>query len=161
MPNRERTELIVIHCSATKPDQDIGFEEIDDMHRVRGWLHRESGIHCGYHMIIRRDGSIELGRPWQVVGAHAYGHNQYSFAVVLIGGLKQDGTPGSVFLDSFTDEQAVTLRKSLQFLQLLYPFAKVLGHRDLSPDTDGNGVISASEWIKFCPCFDVVSFTNG
>jgi hypothetical protein len=31
----------------------------------------------------------------------------------------------------------------------------VCGHRDLSPDLNGNGEIEPEEWIKQCPCFDV------
>ena len=38
-----------------------------------------------------------------------------------------------------------------------YPKARVCGHRDLSPDRDGNGVITPGEWIKACPCFDVAA----
>jgi hypothetical protein len=30
----------------------------------------------------------------------------------------------------------------------------VCGHRDLSPDLNGNGEIEPEEWIKQCPCFD-------
>ena len=33
--------------------------------------------------------------------------------------------------------------------------AKVVGHRDLSPDRNGNGEIEPEEWIKACPCFEV------
>ena len=29
------------------------------------------------------------------------------------------------------------------------------GHRDLSPDLNGNGEIEPEEWIKACPCFEV------
>ncbi len=29
-------------------------------------------------------------------------------------------------------------------------------HRDLSPDLDGNGRIEPDEWMKQCPCFDVL-----
>ena len=28
------------------------------------------------------------------------------------------------------------------------------GHRDLSPDRNGNGEIEPEEWMKACPCFD-------
>ena len=28
------------------------------------------------------------------------------------------------------------------------------GHRDLSPDLNGNGEIEPEEWVKACPCFD-------
>ena len=36
-----------------------------------------------------------------------------------------------------------------------YPGAQVVGHRDLSPDKDGDGVVERHEWLKDCPCFDV------
>ena len=35
---RAKTEYIVIHCSQTRPSQDIGVEEIDRWHRQRGWF---------------------------------------------------------------------------------------------------------------------------
>ena len=31
---------------------------------------------------------------------------------------------------------------------------RVCGHRDLSPDKNGNGEIEPEEWMKACPCFD-------
>ncbi len=36
-----------------------------------------------------------------------------------------------------------------------YPGAKVKGHRDYSPDSNGNGTVEPWEWIKACPCFEV------
>ena len=41
-------------------------------------------------------------------------------------------------------------------LIILHCSAIILGHRDLSADLDGNGKIEPSEWVKFCPCFDVL-----
>jgi N-acetylmuramoyl-L-alanine amidase len=31
----------------------------------------------------------------------------------------------------------------------------VCGHRDLSPDLNGNGRIEPHEWMKECPCYSV------
>ena len=41
-------------------------------------------------------------------------------------------------------------------LTLLKDFTgcRVCGHRDLSPDLDGDGEIEPEEWIKACPCFN-------
>ena len=36
-----------------------------------------------------------------------------------------------------------------------YPGCRLCGHRDLSPDLNGNGEIEPEEWIKACPCFEV------
>jgi hypothetical protein len=30
-----------------------------------------------------------------------------------------------------------------------------VGHRDLSPDLNGDGIIQPGEWTKMCPCYDV------
>ena len=49
--------LIVIHCSAVRPNQTSSAKQIDEWHKERGF----NGI--GYHYVIRRDGTIELGRP--------------------------------------------------------------------------------------------------
>ena len=44
----------------------------------------------------------------------------------------------------------------MKILLEVYPTIKEgKGHRDYSPDTNGDGVISKYEWIKGCPCFDV------
>ena len=41
-------------------------------------------------------------------------------------------------------------------LQLAFPNVKqVIGHRDTSPDLNGDGIISPNEYMKACPCFDV------
>ncbi|KAB4860890.1 N-acetylmuramoyl-L-alanine amidase, partial [Bacteroides thetaiotaomicron] len=36
----------------------------------------------------------------------------------------------------------------------VFPSCRVCGHRDLSPDRNGNGEIEPEEWMKACPCFD-------
>jgi len=70
---------IVVHGSATKDDQDIGVEEIRRSHRQKGWLD------IGFHYVIRRDGTIEDGRPYDVPGAHARGYNDKSLGICLVG----------------------------------------------------------------------------
>lgn len=80
---RKITHLIV-HCTATPDHRDLGFKEIDAMHKARGW-ESPSGVHCGYHYIVRRNGTIERGRPDVEVGAHAYGKNGVSLGIVWVG----------------------------------------------------------------------------
>jgi N-acetylmuramoyl-L-alanine amidase len=75
---------IVVHYSYSPDDLDIGFEEIDRWHRDRGFL-SPSGISCGYHFIVRRDGRIEVGRPENEIGAHCRGHNRFTLGVVWVG----------------------------------------------------------------------------
>ncbi len=142
---RRRTDYIVIHCSATPPSSDIGADEIDEWHRKRGW----SGI--GYHAVIRRDGEIEFGRPFDDIGAHVKGQNYRSVGVCMVGGVDSKGKSEN----NYTEDQWESLIAIIDMLERAYPLAKTLGHRDLSPDLDGDGVIEKHEWMKDCPCFDV------
>lgn len=139
-------KLIVIHCSATREGSDITASDIDQMHAARGF----SGI--GYHRFVRLDGTIERGRPDSVPGAHVKGHNFDSIAICYAGGLAADGkTPK----DTRTPAQKASLGRLVDEYRALHPRARVCGHRDLSPDRDGDGVVRSHEWIKACPCFDV------
>ena len=147
---RRRTDYIVVHCSATGPDSDIGADEINEWHKARGW----SGI--GYHAVIRRDGEIEFGRHFDEAGAHVQGQNIRSVGVCMVGGVGADGKAE----DNFTDEQFESLQAIVKVLILAYPFALIVGHRDLSPDLDGDGIIEKHEWLKDCPSFDVIKWAE-
>ena len=136
---------IVVHCSATRAAQDNDIAEIDRWHRGRGW----NG--CGYHYVITRAGHIQGGRALTQPGAHTKGHNYHSWGVCLVGGLGNDGKGE----DNFTPAQYTALRALLSSLHSTAPNAQIVGHRDLSPDVDGDGVIEKHEWMKECPCFDV------
>ncbi len=144
---RRRTDYIVVHCSATGPNSDIGADEIDDWHRKRGF------DSIGYHAVIRRDGHVEFGRHFDEPGAHVKGQNYRSVGVCMVGGVEQ-GHPENA-ANNFTEEQFEALETTIKFLKLAYPAATLLGHRDLSPDLDGDGVVEENEWLKQCPSFDV------
>lgn len=146
MAVRSRTDFLVVHVTATPPSRDIGPREVDAMHRAKGW----SGI--GYHFVIRRSGKVESGRPVNQVGAHVAGWNSVSLGVSLVGGVDEKGRPQ----DNRTAEQTLALKQLLAELAKKYPHAKICGHRDLSPDKDGDGIIEPHEHIKACPCFDAI-----
>ena len=130
-----RIELIVIHCSASRPSQHLPFELLDQMHRAKGW----NG--CGYHYYITRDGQLHFGRPEEMVGAHAVGYNLHSLGVCYEGGLDEHGKSD----DTRTPAQRATLIALLRSLKVDYPDARILGHRDL-PNVH-----------KDCPCFDAIT----
>lgn len=133
MAIRKTTDFLVVHCSATKPTQDVGASEIRRWHLERGW----SDI--GYHQVIRRNGVVELGRSLTEVGAHVKGYNRVSVGVCLVGGIDVHGNPA----DNFTAAQYESLETTLDYWKLIYPHAVIQGHRDFP------GV------SKSCPCFDV------
>lgn len=143
-PKRAQTDYIVWHCSATKPDQFLDAAAIDAMHKARGW----QGI--GYHLVIRRDGVLDIGEPISNRGAHVKGYNSRSVSVCMVGGLDEEEKPSN----NFTQAQWHTAFNIQAMLTMLYPKAQTVGHRDLSPDIDGDGEVEEWEWLKMCPCFD-------
>lgn len=131
--------LLIIHCSAVRPDQQSSAADIDRWHRERGWKK------IGYHYVVRRDGTIEQGRPEEEVGAHCKNHNKHSIGICYEGGLDGQGKPA----DTRTPAQKHTLLALLHSLRADYPEAEILGHRDL-PHVK-----------KACPCFDAKSEYKG
>lgn len=146
MNNGRPIEWIVVHCSATRADRDITAADIDSFHRVRGFSS------AGYHYYIRKSGQIERMRPESEPGAHAYGYNRNSIAVCYEGGLDENGHAA----DTRTPRQKQVLASLIRALKADYPEARVCGHRDLSPDRNGNGVVDRWERTKECPCFDAI-----
>lgn len=138
---------IIIHCAATSPDMDIGAVEIDKWHRAKGWWG------CGYHYVIRRDGTIESAaagkrcRPLEKAGAHVgecgTGWNKRSIGICLVGGIDKSGKTE----DNFTAEQFVSLKELLEYLRRTFPETKIMGHRDLIKLTGAPA--------KDCPSFEV------
>lgn len=128
---RNSTEAIFVHCSATKPTMDVGVREISQYHKELGWLA------VGYHFIIRRDGTIEEGRPVGAVGSHVKGWNSKSVGVCLVGGIDAKGNPEA----NFTPAQMQALRSLLVELKVQYAGAVLMAHHDVAP--------------KACPSFDL------
>lgn len=140
-----KIDMIVIHCSATRADVPLSPRQLEEMHRQR----RFDG--CGYHYYVRRDGEICTMRPVDRPGAHAKGYNRHSIGVCYEGGLDEQGRPA----DTRTELQKRSLRVLVRVLAMDFQTRRIVGHRDLSPDLDGDGVIEPEEWTKVCPCFDV------
>lgn len=138
--------LIVIHCSATRADRCFTEHDVTAAHRCRGFKE------CGYHYYIRKNGDIKTMRPIERIGAHARGFNAASIGICYEGGLDEHGRPA----DTRTEWQRHSLRVLVRVLMIDYPGCRLCGHRDLSPDLNRNGEIEPEEWIKACPCFDVV-----
>lgn len=135
---------IVLHCSATRSTQDYSPEALERDHRGRGFR----GI--GYHYYVRRSGEVIPCRPLDQIGAHVRGYNACSWGVCYEGGLDSTGRPA----DTRTPKQRASLLRLLRQLKDYAPQAHILGHRDLSPDRNGDGRITSEEWLKSCPCLE-------
>lgn len=142
----DKIKYIIIHCSATPEGKDFTVADIRRWHKERGF----SDI--GYHYVVYRDGSVHMGRPEAKAGAHCKGYNNRSIGVCYIGGLDKKGGPK----DTRTKEQKEGLERIVSELMERYPTAAVKGHRDMSPDLDGDGIVEPDEWIKDCPCFNAI-----
>lgn len=82
---QNKIERLIIHCSASPDEIDLGVAEINKWHKVRGFSAYDGKTFCGYHYVVRRDGTIEQGRPEGIVGAHTAGHNTGSLGLCWIG----------------------------------------------------------------------------
>lgn len=156
----ESITTLVIHCAATKNGSPYTAQDIDRWHQQRGFKRDQVRIgaswaiddsyplrHIGYHFIITVDGKIQKGRRLEENGAHVQGHNAKSIGICLIG------------TDQFTPNQWQSLKALVQKLQNDYGGIKsVVGHRDLSPDKNGDGQIDQDEWLKICPGFEVLTW---
>jgi len=122
---------IIIHCTATRKKRHHTVEEIRRWHLQRGF------DDIGYHYVIYIDGTIHVGRPLDMVGAHAYGHNQRSIGICYVGGLDRRGRPANT-LNRAQERSLIAL---ITILQSIFPQAALHGHNDYSE--------------KECPCFNV------
>lgn len=130
---------IVIHCTGAAQGQSV-----DSIKKF--WKTVNKWKNVGYHKIIEANGVVtELAKPSEITNGVA-GHNSKSYHICYIGG--KDGK------DNRTCLQKATLLAEIKKVKALFPTAIVLGHRDLSPDLNSDGIIQPNEWTKLCPSFD-------
>lgn len=135
---------LVVHCTAGNQKESLddlikGFRDI-------GWKNN------GYHIWIDGNGVRHNITPLENIANGVKNKNANSIHVSYAGGIDAKGKP----IDNRTDAQKEMLITVLKELKQKYPKAKILGHRDFSPDTNHNGKVDRIEWIKVCPCFDAI-----
>ena len=150
---------IFVHCTASWQETTT-VESLKAEFKSKGWKNP------GYHWVIFPNGKIVqmLGEDNVANGVKDYNAN--SIHVAWVGGIKyreyQDGgvirtdRTKIVSVDNRTANQKQALFDLLTKLKLRYRNAQIMGHRDISPDLNHNGVIDPWERIKDCPCFDAM-----
>ena len=133
MMSADSIKFLVLHCSATRRNQDYSVEQLRRDHKARGFYD------IGYHFYIRKDGTMSQHRKLLEVGAHARPYNRCSIGICYEGGLDEQGKPCNT-LNSLQFER---IKELLVVLKRLFPKAEIVGHRDL-PGTSP----------KECPCFE-------
>ena len=129
----EDVKYLVLHCSASKVNNDYTVEHLRQDHQARGFKD------IGYHFYIRKDGTCTQHRMLLEVGAHARPYNRCSIGICYEGGLDEQGKP----CNTMTPQQYERIKDLLKNLHKLFPKAKIVGHRDLPGTTP-----------KDCPCLD-------
>lgn len=79
LSERDTTDMIVIHHTGNPCDDDLSAAQIHESHLGLGW----AGI--GYHFVVRKDGTVECGRPDECIGSHAYGENYHTVGIHVCG----------------------------------------------------------------------------
>ena len=94
---------------------------------IRAWHLARGYIDIGYHKVIRRDGSLEIGRPEAVIGAHTKGYNTTSLGVVVTGSNREPWYPAA--------SQYTGLATELKDWEARYniPPANIFFHREKNP----------------------------
>jgi N-acetylmuramoyl-L-alanine amidase len=138
MIKREKTDTIVIHCSATPPTMDIGVEKIREWHV--GENHWDD---VGYHHIVKRCGTLEPARPEEMQGSHARAVNGTSLGICLVGGSNASGD----WENNFQDEQFVTLKSLILDLIKRYEIKKIIGHYQVD-DKKECPSFKVPEWLE-------------
>jgi hypothetical protein len=152
MPNRKKTTLGVIHVTATPPGWKGTMVTLKKMHQALGWSD------TGYNEVIFPDGRAEIsGRGKLCVGAHVAGFNSIAYGLSLVGGVDTSGKPD---VRTITPAQWASLERRMRELSEEFPGIAWCGHRDLSPDKDGDGIIEPYEHMKACPTFDAIPYAE-
>ena len=135
---RARTDYIVWHCSATRPNHNVTAAEIDGWHKRQGW----PGI--AYAKFIRRDGTVEDGADINACAYHAGGHwNNISVGIAYAGGVSQNDY--RIPEDNRTPAQTAALIAETRKMLAMFPGAKVIGHNAVAQKA-----CPSFDWIKVC-----------
>ena len=140
-----KIKYIAVHCTAGSQKSTVN-DLLAEFKRT-GWKAP------GYHYVITADGKIHQLLDTEKVSNGVKGYNSVTVNIAYTGGM--DG------VDNRTDEQKKSLVILLKLLRKRYPDAVIQGHRDFSPDLNGNGKIEKNEWIKKCPSFDAKTEYKG
>lgn len=110
---RPKTEAIVLHHAAARVAAP---GDVHAWHLQNGW----AGI--GYHLYVRKDGSVHAGRPLWASGAHTLNFNSSTLGICCEGDYDAE--------TEMPPAQLQSLREAIAYLKKWYPDAQVKCHRD-------------------------------
>jgi N-acetyl-anhydromuramyl-L-alanine amidase AmpD len=134
-------DYIFVHTAADprlNGKADTTVADITRWHVARGWAT------IGYHYVVRRDGTVETGRPVTQQGSHVRGLNHRSIGICLSG--NHDVAP-------MTAKQRAALLDLLKTLCRRYklPASAVLGHKEVNTLVAAGKLDKIYATSKSCP----------
>jgi len=162
MRNLDRIKYLIYHCTGSS--QRATMKGI-----MNHWRETMRWIHGGYQILIFPDGTAYFYNYHK--NSYSYeedfsyfrgslhfitngvsGYNSNSIHMSYVGGATGD--------DRTPQQKATMYNLTKQIIDILPNKIDILGHRDLSKDLNGNGIITPDEWSKICPSFDVIDWMN-
>ncbi len=142
---------IFIHCTA-------GYSGVEGMKKFWKSLGWNSP---GYHLVVDLNGNVIVVQPFSLFSNGVKGFNTNAINISYIGGVEKANVNKAA--DTRTEAQKQGLIKAIklaiEWIESTGGSKKNLsikGHRDVSPDKNGNGIIESWERIKECPSFDAI-----
>lgn len=106
-------KMIVLHHAEAST---CSIQDIHQWHLNNGWAG------CGYHFLVRKDGSIYRGRPEEAIGSHCHGVNATSLGVCAEGDFTKE---------SMSDAQKNAIVELCKYLCSKYGINSIKGHKEL------------------------------
>jgi N-acetylmuramoyl-L-alanine amidase len=149
-------KYLTIHCSA-------GFGDRKAIEKF--WKQSLGWKSPGYHRLIDEDGTIHNLSDFNLPTNGVKGFNANSIHISYIGGVDKKDYAKAV--DTRTPQQKQSIIKciyeALAWIRTQgqdVSKIEILGHRDFSPDKNGNGIVDAWERIKQCPSYNAIPEYN-
>lgn len=147
---------IVIHCSAGN----------GDLLSIKNFWFNTLKWHVGgYHRFVDFDGTITNLYPFDTVVNGVKGYNNKAIHISYRGGVEPANVKVAKDTRTFQQKDAI-IKCIIEAMTWItnnggnIAKVKIVGHRDLSPDRNGNGIIESWERIKECPSFNAIPEYN-
>lgn len=92
-------------------------QDINQWHLNNGW---NGG--CGYHFLVRKDGSIYAGRPENSQGAHCPGYNTHSIGICA---------EGEYMTETMPEAQYNAIVELCKDIKVRYNITNIVGHGEV------------------------------
>lgn len=107
-------KVILLHHAAAKYCSIV---DIHNWHLERGWAG------CGYHYLVRKDGTIFSGRPETAPGAHCINYNDKSIGIC---------NEGDFNIESMGSLQYNSLLELISLLMKKHNISVIYGHKEVN-----------------------------